>query len=341
MIVFARQNVMSDPPFSRLDIISCRNLLIYFEPALQKKVFPVFHYALKPEGYLYLGASESIGGFTDLFEPLDKKHKIYLKKAARTPAFHVPAKNHRDEPSSISRQIRAPLQHQADEGGAAKGFRGELSAQREADRVSVNQFVPPAVLINADLQILQFRGPTAAYLEPPTGKASFDLLKMARTGLMMPLRSAINKARKENATARKEHVRIEENGKAREVDIEVIPLKNLRERCFLVVFKDRDANGATDATSRRRRQSGHTSSAHADRAPRAAESRRNAVLEAELAEMRDYAQSIQEQHEAANEELQASNEEIQSANEELQSINELETSTEELEVCERRADDCQ
>ena len=328
MIVFARQNVMSDPPFSRLDIISCRNLLIYFEPGLQKKVFPVFHYALKPGGYLYLGASESIGGFTDLFEPMDKKHKIYTKRAATTPAFHLPARKDRGEPSSVSRQIRVALQQQADEGEADKGFRGELSAQREADRVSVNQFAPPAVLINGDLQILQFRGSTAAYLEPPTGKASFDLLKMVRTGLRMPVRSAINKAKKENSTARKEHVRIEENGQAREVNIEVIPLKNLRERCFLVVFNDVDADGATGP---RTRGSRHTSSAHADRASRA-ESRRLALLEAELAEMRDYAQSIQEQHEAANEELQASNEEVQSANEELQSINEeLETSKEELE----------
>lgn len=327
MIVFARQNVMSDPPFSRLDIISCRNLLIYFEPGLQKQVFPVFHYALKPGGYLYLGASESIGGFTDLFEPLDKKHKIYTRKAATTPAFHLP--KDRGEPARVSRQIRVPLQQRGDEGGAAKGFRGELSAQREADRVSVNQFAPPAVLINADLQILQFRGPTAAYLEPPTGKASFDLLKMARSGLMMPLRSAINRARKENATAHKEHVRIEENGQARSVDIEVIPLKNLRERCFLVVFKEADGNKGAQRGGGRSR---HTSSARADRAPRAAESRRNARLEAELAEMRDYAQSIQEQHEAANEELQASNEEVESANEELQSVNEeLETSKEELE----------
>jgi two-component system CheB/CheR fusion protein len=330
MIVFARQNVVSDPPFSRLDIISCRNLLIYFEPGLQKRVFPVFHYALKPGGYLYLGASESIGGFTELFEPLDKKHKIYTKRAAATPAFHLPAKKDRDEPTGVSRQVRVAHQQQADE-GAGKGVRGELSAQREADRVSVNQFAPPAVLINADLQILQFRGQTAAYLEPPTGKASFDLLKMARKGLMIPLRSAINKVKKENATARKEHVRIEENGRARDVNIEIIPLKNLRERCFLVVFKDAVANGATAEPSRGKRRTVNTPPAHADRASRAAQSR-NAQLEAELAELRDYAQSLQEQHDAANDDLQASNEEVQSANEELQSINEeLETSKEELE----------
>ena len=95
MVVFARQNVIADPPFSRLDIISCRNLLIYFDAGLQKKIFPVFHYALKPGGFLYLGASESVGGFTELFEPVDKKHKIYAKKAAPTPAFQLPAETGR------------------------------------------------------------------------------------------------------------------------------------------------------------------------------------------------------------------------------------------------------
>ena len=329
MIVFARQNVISDPPFSRLDIISCRNLLIYFEPGLQKKVFPVFHYALKPGGFLYLGASESVGGFTELFEPLDKKHKIYTKKAAPTYSLHLPVRKPRTEPSSLSRRIRVPLQYQADEAGAAEGFRGELSAQREADRISVKQFAPPAVLINADLQILQFRGPTGAYLEPPTGKASFDLLKMARQGLVLPLRSVIRKAKRDNVTARKKHVRIEEDGKARTVNVVVIPLKNLPERCFLVVFEDADGVDPAAAAAREKRRSVQSRTTHA---PRAAESRRNAALEAELAEMRDYAQSIQEQHEAANEELQASSEEVQSANEELQSINEeLETSKEELE----------
>jgi two-component system, chemotaxis family, CheB/CheR fusion protein len=331
MIVFARQNVMSDPPFSRLDLISCRNLLIYFEPGLQKKIFPVFHYALKPGGFLYLGASESIE-VTGLFEPLEKKHKIYAKKAAVTPAFHLPARTDRGEPSTLSRHSRDTLQRHADQGGAAEGVRGELSAEREADRVSVNQFAPPAVLINANLQIVQFRGATGAYLEPPTGKASFDVLKMARAGLMMPLRSAINKAKKENATARKEQVRIEEDGKTRTVNVEVIPLKNLRERCFLVVFEDADKAGSAAATSRGTRRLVEAPPARADRGSRAAESRRNAALEAELAQTRDYVQSIQEQHEAANEELQASNEEVQSANEELQSINEeLETSKEELE----------
>ena len=207
MVVFARQNLISDPPFSRMDLISCRNLLIYLEPSLQKKALPTFHYALKPEGFLFLGASESIGGFTDLFEPVDKKHKIYSKKAAPTPAFHLPVRSAAMSP----RRPLAPLP--MGPGEAPEGFRAELNAQREADRVTVNQFAPPGVLINAELQILQFRGPTGAYLEPPTGKASFDVLKMAREGLMLPLRAAINKAKKENKTARKENVRVEPNGK--------------------------------------------------------------------------------------------------------------------------------
>jgi two-component system CheB/CheR fusion protein len=316
VVVFARQNVISDPPFSRMDLISCRNLLIYFEPGLQKRVVPIFHYALKPGGYLCLGASESIGGFTELFEPVEKKHKIYAKKAAPTPAFQLPAKSERREPLHRLRAAARAFEP----GGMADAFRGELSAQREADRIAVHQFAPPAVLINAELQVLQFRGSTGAFLEPPQGKASFDVLKMARSGLMLPLRAAINKAKKESKSARKERVRIEEDGRTRTINIEVIPLTNLRERCFLVVFDEMGKEGVARPDEVPRRVAG------------LARSGRVAELEVELAETRDYVQSIQEQHEAVNEELQASNEEVQSANEELQSINEeLETSKEELE----------
>ena len=149
---------------------------------------------------------------------------------------------------------------------------------------------------------------------------------------MLPLRSAINAAKKNNKTARQEHVRIGESGKTRTINVAVIPLKNLRERCFLVVFEDVERAGPSAATSRGKRRGVEPSSGHAHRAPRAAELRRVAALEAELAETREYLQLIQEAHEATNEELQASNEEVQSANEELQSINEeLETSKEELE----------
>ncbi len=186
-VVFARQNLISDPPFSRMDLISCRNLMIYLEPSLQKKLIPTFHYALKPEGVLFLGASESIGGFPDLFESVNKKHKFFVKKAAPTLAFHLPLKKIAGERVSVEKMPPPPPSLSGRKlNEAADNYRGELSAEREADRVTVNQFAPPAVLINADLQILQFRGPTGPFLEPPTGKATFDLLKMAREGLMLP-----------------------------------------------------------------------------------------------------------------------------------------------------------
>ncbi len=329
MVVFARQNLIADPPFSRMDLISCRNLLIYLEPTLQKKAIPTFHYALRPGGFLLLGASESIGGFTELFEPVGKKSKIYIKKAAPTPAFHLPLGRAHGDPRHVpgQRPSRPPTTVAGARGQErADGLRGELSAEREADRVAVNQFAPPGVLINAENQVLQFRGPTGAYLEPPAGKASFDVLKMAREGLMMPLRAAINEATKENKTARRENVRVQRNGENVEnrtvVNLEVIPLRNLPERCFLVVFEEPDK--AQRALTRQ--QPVRPALSKAEEASRVSE------LETDLSETREYLQAMREQHEAANEELQASNEEVQSANEELQSVNEeLETSKEELE----------
>jgi two-component system CheB/CheR fusion protein len=311
-----------------MDLISCRNLLIYLEPSLQQKALPTFHYALKPEGFLFLGVSESISGFTDLFQPLDKKHKIYSRKTAATLPFHLPV---RKEPGESKRAMLASAARRAGLGQLAApaeldGLRGELTAQREADRLMVNQFAPPGVLINAELQVLQFRGSTSAWLEPPTGKASFDVLKMARNGLMLPLRAALNKAKKANKTVRRENIRMQQNGKAREVNVEVIPLKNLREPCFLILFEEAQESHRNQQREQREDQPSSVSLSSLT------SSRRNAELERELAETRDYLQAIEEQHEASHEELQASNEEVQSANEELQSINEeLETAKEELE----------
>lgn len=326
MVVFARQNLIGDPPFSRMDLVSCRNLLIYLEPDLQRKALPTFHYALRPGGFLFLGASESISGFTELFEPLDKKHKIFARKAAPAALAQLPPRGaaavgvHKASPPRRVLPAQSPT--------APDGFRTELSAQREADRVSVNQFAPPSVLINSELQVLQFRGPTGPWLQPPAGKASFDLLKMAREGLMLPLRGAINEARKENKAVRRENLRVGDNGCARRANVEVIPLKNLRERCFLVVFEHAgEASAGSTLPGTKRGDSRLRGDDETGGAPRQVEE-----LEAELAETRDFLQAMQEQHEAADEELQASNEEVQSANEELQSVNEeLETSKEELE----------
>lgn len=319
MVVFARQNLIADPPFSRMDMISCRNLLIYLEPILQQKAMPTFHYALKPTGFLLLGASESIGTFTDLFEPLDKKHKVYTRKPVSTPAVYLAAT--RSRPADSGARAMLPMRSVA-RYEVSDEFRGsELTAQREADRVTVNQFAPPGVLVDAQLQILQFRGPTGAFLEPPAGKASFDVLKMAREGLMLPLRAAIEEARRDSKSVRRDNVQIRQDGSTRTVTLDVVPLKNLREPCFLILFDDARGPSRVRATSSRTPVIGKRQ-----------EPGRITELETELTETRDFLMSVQEQHEAANEELQAANEEIQSSNEELQSVNEeLETSKEELE----------
>ena len=322
MVVFARHNLIADPPFSRMDLISCRNLLIYLEQSLQRRAIPTFHYALKPDGFLLLGASESVSGFNELFEPVDNKNKIYAKKAAPTVAFHLPVRKVTGEwtPPRPQLPVHPPVETERSE-----GVRIEPSAEREANRITFNHFAPPAVLVNAELQILQFRGPTGAFLEPPTGKASFDVLRMARDGLALPLRSAIAQARKENKTARKSDIRLTHDGKTRTVSLEVIPLKNLREPCFLIVF---------DEAGREPARVGSPEALGARANPPRANEEPNRIVELEtaLAEAREDLQSMQEQHEAASEELQSANEEVQSANEEMQSVNEeLQSSTEELE----------
>ena len=336
IVVFARQNLISDPPFSRLDLICCRNLLIYLEPVLQKNALSAFYYALKPGGFLFLGASESVGAFTDLFAQVDKKQKIFSRKPTTMPSRPAPGKTTPAEPKP-KRSLSSPP-------ALAESMRTELGAQREADRLMVNEFAPPGVLVNADLQILQFRGPTSAYLTLPRGKASFDLLKMAHDGLMLPLRAAINKAKKDNRAVRKDNVRVDRDGDARTVNLQVIPLKNVKERCYLILFDDvaRPDNAGTGESGGRRGRAGSAAAKSAgapstdarvtERADVKALRERVAQSERELAETRDYLQTIQEEHEAASEELQAASEEAQSANEELQSINEeLETSKEELE----------
>ena len=322
-VVFARQNLLSDPPFSRLDLISCRNVLIYIESNWQSTILPAFHYALRPGGFLLLGKSETIGPFTDLFEPVGKKLRIFARKPAATPLWRLPRPKAR---SAEKPEFRPTARDEP-----PKGAPLDPNALREAQRLTIDRFAPPSVLLDASLRVLEFRGATGAYLEPAAGKASFELLKMARPGLMLPLRAALQRAKREGKAIRKENVPVKTNGGTRGVDFEVIPLKNLKERCYLVFFEESQARGGPEA-ARKVRERLDQAGAAPEAVPTKAVARRLRESEQELAETRDYLQSVQEQHEAANEELQASNEEITSANEELQSINEeLETSKEELE----------
>ncbi len=315
--VFSRHNVLADPPFSRIDLISCRNLLIYLEPVLQQKIVPTLHYALKPAGCLWLGGSETIGTYRNLFEAEDAKHKIYSKKPGSGPGHG-----------------HFPLQH----GGALQSPFTPITARpndgadlhREADRVLSAKFAPPGVLVSADLDILQYRGDTGPYLAPSPGKASLSLLKMLREGLLVAVRAAVLRAGKEQAPVREEGLRVKSNGGYREVAIEVIPIKASggKEGGFLVLFEDSSQASKApsalggDASEGSLRVQTQPGSPDAD----------NARLAQELSATREYLQSLIEQQEAANEELQSANEEVQSANEELQSTNEeLETSKEEIQ----------
>ncbi len=189
--VFAKQNVVKDPPFSKLDLISCRNVLIYLGPVLQKKVMPILHYALKPDGLLVLGSSETIGGFADLFSLIEKKHKVYAKKmTALRPAFDFSNSDYQIEKVHFGKATSARET-------------ASFDVQKEADQIVMSRYVPAGVIINDDMEILQFRGRTGYYLEPAPGEASLNLLHMAREGLTFDLRTAIHKSRKADAPIKK------------------------------------------------------------------------------------------------------------------------------------------
>src|SRR5262244_2096546 len=320
-VIFAKHNVLTEPPFSRIDLVSCRNLLIYMEGILQQKVMGVVHYALKPNGFLWLGNSETIGTFRDLFEVEDPKHKFYVKKPgpSRLPQTFT----------GEALRVRGDAAHRSREASVAGA-----DVYREADRFLLNRFAPASVLVNSDLEVIQFRGDTGLYLAPAPGKASLNLLKMLREGLLVGVRGALHKARREEAPVRADGLRLRANGGGyRDVNVQVIPVKVTNagnHPHYLVLFEEpagldklRAQNAVEEVTKPARER-------RADDA--AATDHETARLAQELAATREYLQSVIEQQEAANEELQSSNEEVQSANEELQSINEeLETSKEEIQ----------
>jgi two-component system CheB/CheR fusion protein len=319
LCIFARQNVFRDPPFSKMDIVSCRNLLIYLGPALQKRVIPIFHYALRPHGYLMLGNTEGLlGQGAELFELVDKKHKIYVKRAIATPINFG---------FSIDRIDAGAAEHAARESNEPESPKVPMDLQREADRLLLAKYVPPAVVVNEQLDILQTRGHTGRFLELSPGKASLNLLRMARPGLLFELQKAVESARSQNAPVRRQGVQVEFNGDRRMVDVEISPFKvaGSADPNFLIVFHE--ANSRPAAAPSAAARSG-VSREEAEQL----KDKQIEQLKQELSATKEYLQSIIEEREATNEELQSANEEIQSGNEELQSTNEeLQTSKEELE----------
>lgn len=304
--VFAVHNVLKDPPFSRLDLISCCNLLIYLEPMLQKKVMTTFHYSLTNQGYLVLGKSETIGASANLFSQLDKKHKIYAKKkdAASKAFFELTFKGPEGEKETKPLTTR-------------KMKNEENDLDKMVDRLLLKKFTPASVVVNQDLEIVQFRGSTGLFLEPTPGKASLNLLKMARPGLGFELRNLVNKAAKSGEAETKTWEETAGDTRVKKITLEAVPVKHQHEsieKYFLVAFTENVVDAKEIPVSDQSKDE------------------RVRQLEEELNVLREDMRTMLEEQEAANEELQSVNEEIVSSNEELQSINEeLETSKEELE----------
>ncbi len=311
--VFARHNLAEDPPFSKLDLISCCNVLIYLGPVLQRKVLSVLHYALKPAGFLVVGPSESIGTLCESFHQVGKTHKIYgLRPATGDP-----------EPRLSEGRLaegRALLPRKSAEG------RDGLDVLREADRLVLAEHGPPGAVIDDAMRIVQVRGRTAPYLELSPGQPTKNLLKLAREGLVAGLGKAIQAARQHNVAAKEDGFRIEDDGQLKGVTVEVIPFRGAasEKRYFLVLFEEVERKRGPKVP----------------RASAAAQSGSGDRLRRELIASKDFLQSIVEDHastleelRAANEEAQAGNEELETAQEELESANEeLNTLNEELKV---------
>jgi two-component system CheB/CheR fusion protein len=315
LCIFARHDLIQDPPFSRLDLISCRNVLIYLRPEAQKRVMAGFHYALQPTGYLILGKSESPAAALDRFQAVDREHKIYAPEPSGSRSGYVagPAALPREE----SRFGIRPGVVVQDAGARAV-------AQREADRVLLSRYSPAGVLIDESLEILQFRGDTQPYLEHAQGQASLSLLRMARKGLLAGLSQAVQEAKDSRKPVHKRGLKLRDGDGFRSVDVEVIPIQApaMHQRSFIVLFE-----GSTPAGSRGKARVGEDGGDGGGGG-----GGDYAVLAQELAATREYLQCVIDDQTASNQELQAAHEEALSGNEELQSLNEeLETAKEELQ----------
>lgn len=312
MIVFAAQDLAKDPPFTKLDLLSCRNLLIYLEPELQNRLLPLFHYSLTPGGILFLGTSETIGKFADLFEVSDRKWKVYRAKKALSAVreemwgalppwtAHVPA------PSGEGEEVKKPK---------------EIDIVSDAQRTLLEIFAPPSAIVNEKGEILYIHGHTGKYLEPPRGRPNWSIFDMAREDMKFELRSGVHYVLTRMKERRYENLRVKTNHGYHPIKLTVKPFAPTKESqgLVLVTFEEIVKEEKRQPDRKSRKPEGHLEE-------------RLREAEQELAYNRETLQATIEELQAANEEATSTNEEMQSTNEELQSANEeLETSREELQ----------
>jgi len=301
MVIFAQQNMIKDPPFTRIDILTCRNLLIYLTPEIQKKLIPLFHYSLNSDGFLFLGSAESVGNFTELFKPLDLKSRLYqrLRPLIQTdpiefPTSFAPVKSTVNQPSTVVANM-----------------------QSRADKLILQYYSPATVLVNVKGDILYITGRTGKYLEPVAGKVNWNIFAMAREGLNYKLSDTFHKAlRQKEGVTFKNAVVINEGGPLM-VDISVNPLKEPGALCgmVMIVFTDSIFPNVSETIN----STGHIP----------ASNQREEELERELLQTRQMWQATSAEMQLSQEEFKSSNEELQSCNEELQSTNEELTTTKE------------
>ncbi|CAM3054203.1 chemotaxis protein CheB [Flavobacterium frigoris] len=316
MCVIAPHNFLKDPPFAKMDLISCRNVLIYMDTFLQKKAFATFHYALKENGFLLLGKSETVGASSDLFTQVEKNEKIYSRKPTPGRFTHVPTER-KDERMTTKDKSATKIEVK------------QTDFRKSAEAIMISRS-PASVIVNEQLDIVHIHGDITPFLQVPQGKPTHNLVKMAREGLGFELRNAIHKASKEQITITKLDIPVKTNatmndevGREKQflVAIEIIPLTDTVERHYLIRF---EKTAIPAHQEEKLSLSGKTKIDLAEK--------HNEQLEKELAHIREDMRSITEDMEASNEELQSANEELQSSNEEMQSLNEeLETSKEELQ----------
>jgi len=313
--VFAHHNYLKDAPFAKIDLVSCRNSLIYLEPFLQKKALTTFHYSLKEMGFLILGKSETAAQTTELYTTFDKANRFYKRKAVRSTFLHV-LTNRNDKTSN------GDIKKESGSDSSKDDF------QKSGDTLLLSKYAPPGVIVNAEMEIVQFRGATGMWLEPAPGKPSLNLFKMVKQGLSFELRNLLRRVQKEGEPVVKENIPLQFDGKENLVTIEVMSLPDTIQLYFMILFRETslpvnkmeeaaDGNSSKGALGLRLQR----------------ELIRNKSLQKELAQNREDMRSITEDQEAANEELQSANEELLSGSEELQSLNEeLETSKEQVQT---------
>ncbi len=339
MLIFSEQDVIKDPPFSKLDLISCRNLLIYMGGELQKKVIPLFHYALNPGGFLLLGTSETVGEFSTLFTTLERKQKLYQRKENGYSERRIPVATFL--PPMINPD--AVLQQPA----VRKAFPAKVPLQALAEQALLQQVIQAGVLVNRSGDILYLHGRTGMYLELATGGVEgFNILKTAREGLRHDLTIALHKAASRNEIVCRSGLRVKTNGHFTMVNLSISPVSAVLQSVerpgipvvpettlFMVVLEEAPTqlDELVGAAPDQMQQPAGADSTEASASASATDARLTA-LQLELQAKEEYIQSANEELEASNEELKSANEELQSINEEMQSTNEeLETSKEELQ----------